>query len=237
MVGFLAGTGFVLFRSLVSWDLIPYSHELSRLVLVLVGGIGFGLMARTLWLFLSFGYLITRMSQELEIRQETLFSWELLERAGKGYARTASGAALLSLGIFWMASAAQRTILGGGGTLVEQLLTILLFFFLALLLPLVYLVLPVWRLHRILVVRKNRVRDLFAGDLAAVEQQFLLNPSRELGKKYFEIRSLASEAERLPEWPFRAGMVAQMFTLIAIPALLFIGKEVLVDVLVELLKK
>ena len=191
VLGLSACAGFLAFRLLVTWDLIPYQGEVVKLVHVLTGGAGMYLLARALWQFLSFGYLISHLSEVFEEHQDKLFSWQLLEDSGKGYSRTAIGAACLSLGVFVMAVSAQTTVLGMAGGFLDQLVMYTCYLVLALLMPMLYLVVPVWRLHRILVARKGNIRALFQDELAGIEREFLQKPEKEVGMRYLQARRMA----------------------------------------------
>ena len=106
----------------------------------------------------------------------------------------------------------------------------------ALIVPLAYLVVPIWRLHRIMAQRKEEIRRLFAEEHGATERRFLENPDRQMAQTYLQGRQVIQEIDNLPEWPFRFETLAKILTLVAVPAGLFIFKEIVVDVLVELLK-
>jgi hypothetical protein len=228
---------FIGFRWGISWDVLPYRSDLARLAVTLAGALASGLFVRTLWLLLGFGGLVTDMSRELEGRGARLFSLELLERAGAGYARTAFGASFLSMGLFWMVMASRSLLIDRPGDLAETLPSMMVVLLLALVVPLAYLVIPIWRLHRIMAQRKEEIRRLFAAEHAATEARFLAQPDREMAEAYLRGRQVIAEIDNLPEWPFRFEALAKVITVVAVPGALFICKEILVDVLVELLKK
>ncbi len=235
-VGLATAALFLGFRWGVSWELLPYRSDLARLVVTLVGALACGLFMRALWLLLGFGMLVTDMSRELEERGARLFSLDLLERAGTGYARTAFGASFLSMGLFWLAMASRSLVMDRPGDLAETLPAMFLVLLLALIVPLAYLVVPIWRLHRIMAQRKEEIRRLFAEEHAAIEARFLEKPERDMAQAYLQGRQVIAEIDHLPEWPFRFEALAKVVTVVAVPAALFIFKEIVIDVLVELLK-
>ncbi|HNV72318.1 MAG TPA: hypothetical protein PKO06_21600, partial [Candidatus Ozemobacteraceae bacterium] len=236
LAGLFMGAFFLIFRWSISWDLLPYRTGGTRLFITLMGALACGLFVRVLWQLLGFGMLVSGMSRELEERGARLFSLELLERAGAGYARTAFGASFLSLGLFWLAMASRSLIMDRPGALAETLPSVFLVLLLALIVPLAYLILPIWRLHRIMAQRKNDIRRLFAEEHAATERRFLEQPNKEMAQAYLQGRQVIEEINNLPEWPFRFETLAKLVTLVAVPAALFIFKEIVVDVAVELLK-
>ena len=87
-----------------------------------------------------------------------------------------------------------------------------------------------------LVRRKEQIRDLFTTRLRELERELLKKPDRQLAENYLRERQVALEIECLPEWPFTFGSVARIITIAAVPAFAFLFKEILIDVLVELLK-
>ncbi|NLI79006.1 MAG: hypothetical protein GX442_21510 [Candidatus Riflebacteria bacterium] len=228
---------FLGFRLAVSWELLPYHGVPARLVVTLLGAIACGLFVRALWHLLGFGVLVSGMSRELEERGGRMFSLELLERAGAGYARTAFGASFLSLGLFWLVMGSRALVMDRPADLAETLPAMIGVLLLALVVPLAYLVVPIWRLHRIMAQRKEEIRRLFAGEHADIERRFLEQPDREMAHRYLTGRQVIQEIENLPEWPFRVETLAKLVTLVAVPAGLFICKEIVVDVVVELLKR
>jgi len=237
LAGMAAAAFFLAFRITVSWSFIPYTFETTRLVITMLGAVAVGLFVKTIWLLLTFGFLVSRMSLEFEKLQDKLFSWELLERAGTGYARTAFGASFASVGIFWMVLASRGLIGERPESLAVSLSTMFLLLLLALVIPLAYLLVPIWRLHRILVHRKTEIRKLFETDFIRTEREFLEKPRREMAQKYLAERQAVEEVEKLPEWPFRLETFAKVMTLVAIPVVLFFLKEVMADVIVALLKQ
>ncbi len=236
LAGLGTGVFFLFFRWNISWELLPYQLSASRVFITLLGALACGLFVRALWQLLGFGMLVSGMSRELEIRGARLFSLELFERAGAGYARTAFGASFLSLGLFWLAMSSRSLIMDHPAALAETLPAVFLVLILALIIPLAYLIVPIWRLHRIMAQRKDEIRRLFAEEHTAVERRFLEQPNREMAQAYLQGRQVIEEINNLPEWPFRFEMLAKLLTLVAIPAALFIFKEIVVDVAVELLK-
>ena len=71
IIGVLAGTTFFIFRILATWDVFGTLYQ-SRILLFMLffHPFGLGYMAGTIWLLLSFGVLINRISLELETRQK-----------------------------------------------------------------------------------------------------------------------------------------------------------------------
>lgn len=237
VVGAIAGVCFFLFRVASAWEVLPtlYGTWFMRLLLVF-HPCGLGYMAATVWYLLAFGLLINRVSQELESRQRDLFSWELLEQMGKAYGRAAAGAAVLSLGFLAMVLTNLKMFAGELHVRPLQVITMELICAVALALPFAYLVIPQWRLHRILVARKQEIRELFYGRFLATEREFLRRPDCPLAQQYLASRQIIAEIENLPEWPFRFETLATVVSVFAIPAGLFFLKEVLVDVLVGLFR-
>jgi hypothetical protein len=236
LVGLSASGFYLFFRAVITWDLIPYQFDGTQVVTAISGAIGFGVLVRAIWLFLAFAFLISQVSVELENKQARLFSWELLERAGRGYARTALGASLFSFMTFWLVVSSQ-SFMFYEGHLSAKIQFISLMLVMAVGFPLFYLMLPLWRLHRILLQRKGEIRELFRAGYHQTEKSFLEKPSKELAREYLLERQVRQEIENLPEWPFKLETFAQIITVVALPTSLFIFKEVIVDVLVELLKK
>ena len=232
----LAGA-FVMQRWGVVWDLLPYRFAATRWCSLVYGALGFYCFARAVWLFLAFSHLVGRLTAYFEREQHRIFSWELLEVCGRGYVRTALGTSVLSFCMLWMAVVTHRLFVGSSGDLAREMGYIVLLATLALFMPLTYLVVPQWRLHRILVARKRAIRALFGEKLLVLERQVLAEPKRELVEAYLHERELLAEIDNLPEWPFRVGAVVQIFTVVAVPVAVFVVKEVLVDVIVELVKK
>jgi len=236
-VSLFGGGSFIFFRFAASWESLDPLANPAYPLATLVFALGLANFVRSLWLFLVFGFLVNRMSLELEKNQDRLFSWELLEHAGKGYARTALGAALMSFCICWMALANLQLYLQQAGRLPGQLLLMEFLLALGVIVPLAYLFIPQWRLHRILVKRKDEIRALFYDQFLRIEGQFLKDPKRELAETWLARRQLVQEVERLPEWPFRFENLAPILTVVAVPAMLFLIKEIMVSVIIELIRK
>ncbi|MFZ2959705.1 MAG: hypothetical protein WA705_22710 [Candidatus Ozemobacteraceae bacterium] len=237
VIACIGGGVFACFRLIVSWDSAPYSYEISRWTTVIVGTLGFAFLTRTIWLFLAFGWLMGRLSAELEKAEERLFSWDVLEAAGRGYVRTALGASLLSLAVFWITLTTSRLFALQSTDLADEFFFAFGIFLLSVIIPMTYFLVPQWRLHRMLVKRKKQIRDLFSAKLHEFEHSLLKTPDRSLAEKYLQERRLLVEIENLPEWPFTYGSIARIITIVAVPAFLFLFKEVLVDVLVEMVKR
>ncbi|MBF0500559.1 MAG: hypothetical protein HQM09_10540 [Candidatus Riflebacteria bacterium] len=236
-IAIIAGSVFAGFRLNVSWELAPYQYEVTRWLTVVVGTLGFAFFARTIWMFLAFGWLVSRLSKELELAEERLFSWDVLEAAGRGSARTAVGASLLSLATFWITLSTSRLFALQDNTLSGELQFAFGIFLLSIIIPMTYFLVPQWRLHRMLIKRKQQIRDLFSAKLHTLEHALLKKPDRPMAERYLQERQLLIEIENLPEWPFTVDSIARIATLVAIPALLFLFKEVLVDVVVDLVKR
>jgi len=238
IVGLLAGFAFLIFRVAASWEVFDtvYATWFMRLMLVF-HPFGLGYTAATVWHLLRFGLFINQVSRELETRQRELFSWELLERMGRAYGRAAAGAAVLSLAFLVMVLTNLRFFSGELAGNLLQVLAMEAVCAVALGLPLAYLVIPQWRLHRILVERKREIRELFYARFLATEREFLQRPDRSLAQEYLANRQVIAEIDNLPEWPFRFQTLASVMSVFLVPLALFFLKEILVDVLVDLVKK
>ena len=236
-VGIVSGLVFFAFRIFVTWDFIPYAYDMTKWFAAVIGSVGFGFFLRSLWLFMAFGYMISQMSVKLEEFQDRLFSWELLEKAGLGYARTSLGAAVFSICVFWLVISKPLFLDSMSTKLLSQIPFLVEMLCLSVIIPILYLMVPQWRLHRILTKRKKEISDLFYSELRLTEKEFLMKPQRELAAKYLLERQMSREIDNLPEWPFRFESLAQIVTLVAIPVFLFVFKEIAVEVLVELLKR
>lgn len=236
LIAILTGGTFAGFRLAVSWDLAPYSLDIARWAVLLVGTLGFALLGQGIWLFLVFGKMMSEMSRMLEQREARLFSWEVLEATGRGFVRTGIGASLLSFAVFWIVLTTNTLFVGDNATLASQFLFAVGVFLLSWTIPLAYFIFPQWRLHRMLVRRKEQIRELFTSKLRELERELLRSPDRQLAENYLRERQVALEIEYLPEWPFTFGSVARIITIAAVPAFAFLFKEILIDVLVGLLK-
>ncbi len=236
IVGALGGGAFLVFRLAVSWEVLHLIGTPAFWFSSFFFSFGLGLFSRAVWMFLTFGRLVNRMSMELERIQDRLFSWELLESAGKGYARTSLGASLLSFSLFWMAYTNSLNFTTDLESIPKQIIFMESVLALAILVPLAYLLIPQWRLHRILVKRKLQIKDLFFSEFIGIEREFLKNPRREMAEKYISARQVIQEIDQLPEWPFRLENIMPILTVVAIP-LVFFFKEILVDVIVNLIRK
>ncbi|MBF0503065.1 MAG: hypothetical protein HQM09_23255 [Candidatus Riflebacteria bacterium] len=237
-VGVLTTCILFFMRLCVIWDMPILLYNRSLHLLTFIYCVGIGLLAQTIWIMLEYGVFINRLCIELEITQKTTFSWELLESLGRGYAQTSLGAAVLSVTILDMVVRGNmRLFLINWSSINSQIIFMELVFGAAVVTPFVYLLRPQWRLHNILVFRKEEIRTIFSKRFHEAERAFLTDPGSDNVDRYLAARHTFEEIEKLPEWPFRFESIAPMLSVFILPVVLFLLKEVLVDVIVNLIKK
>ncbi|MFZ2958171.1 MAG: hypothetical protein WA705_14885 [Candidatus Ozemobacteraceae bacterium] len=224
-------------RLFVVLDIPALLYNPNHQFLTFIHCVGIGLLAQTIWILLKYGILINQLCIELEATQKTAFSWELLESLGRGYAQTSLGAAVLSLAVLGMAAANLRLFLINWSSMALQIIFMELVFGAAVIIPFVYLLLPQWRLHRILVCRKEEIRSIFSTRFREAEHAFLADPGSDKVDRYLAARHTLEEIEKLPEWPFRFSSIAPILSVFIIPVFLFLCKEILVDIIVNLIKQ
>ncbi len=238
IVGILTSFSAFAFSIMASWEVLhTLVTQTPYLFILTIRAIGIGFMAKSILLILSFGSLNNRLSLEMENTQKETFSWEFLESMGREYARASVGAAVISVCVLGLILSNFRLFMSDLQNHWNQVLLMEGILLMGVVIPVVYLLYPQWRLHRILLTRKNEIRQIFYSRFLQSEREFLKAPEFEKANRYLEARGLIEEIEKLPEWPFRFQTLTPILTVFAIPIGFFLVKEVLVDVLVELVKK
>ncbi|MBF0502894.1 MAG: hypothetical protein HQM09_22355 [Candidatus Riflebacteria bacterium] len=103
--------------------------------------------------------------------------------------------------------------------------------------PVVYLIFPQWDIHKLLVHRKEGLLAKARQDLEDIEGR--LTPQSEIAEfDEFTRRSRNIESlERLPEWPFEVGGSIGTLMLVVLPTILILGKDILLEVFVNIITK
>lgn len=236
IVGLLTGGFFGAFRLAVTFDIWSAFFTTGNVFVLLLQVMGLVFIGRGIWSILSYGMLMNRLSRDFSGEAKKTFSWGLLESLGYGYARASVGAGFLSFGFLTMVLSHLRLFAAEAHAHATLVLLMEIVFAIALLFPLGFLLLPQWRLHTILVERKSGIRGIFEQRLLVAEREFLQNPSPEQAQTYLAAREVSAEIENLPEWPFRFESLAPMLTLAVLPGIVVFGREILLNLVVDLVK-
>ena len=234
MVGFFTALAFGLFRFSASWEVreMLYSGPFLAHSGILILGIGF--MAQTIWLMLYFGRLINSLTLRLAENSTSLFSWSLVTSMGNAYARASLGSALLSLAFVGMVIANYQLFSAEMKSHSLQVLFMEGIFGLAIIIPLMYLLVPQWRLRTLLMARKEALHCQHLPLLLEAEHACLEHrgDQKAATERLLQRRREQREIDLLPSWPFDLEAVVPMISVFAFPVILFVIKEVLVDVVI-----
>ncbi len=238
IVGIVSALAFGTFRIAASWDVreILYSWPFIMHTAFLI--VGIGCMAHTIWLILYFGRLINAITLRLSEQADTLFSWSQISALGNSYARASLGVSLMSVAFLAMVLTNYQLFAGDMKTHALQIMLMEGVFACAVIAPILYLTVPQWRLRSLLMARKEILYRRHLPLLIEAEHAMLTEQRQSTAstERFLQRRRELREIEALPHWPFNLDAVAPMISVFAIPASIFLVKEVLVDVIVAWVK-
>jgi len=238
IVGLVSALAFGAFRVSASWEVRDILYSWPFIIHTVILLLGIGCMAQTIWLILYYGRLINALTLRLSDQADRLFSWTQIAAMGNSYARASLGTALISLAFLVMVLTNYQLFAADMKTHTVQILFMEVIFCAAVIMPFAYLILPQWRLRTLLITRKELLLQRQLPLLIEAEHAMLIEDSRDVTRteRYLQRRREWREIEALPHWPFNIDAVAPMISVFAIPVILFLFKEVLVDLIIDWVK-